>query len=90
MQADPSSAANASPAARESLDENNRMKVWKQVHRIIHEDQPYTFIFRRKSQFFYDKRIKNVYITRSGLNYVGYWIMPMEYYVPAAEQKRSR
>src|SRR5690606_34526623 len=31
--------------ARTTIDEDERLPLWKQAHRILHEDQPYTFLF---------------------------------------------
>ncbi len=73
--------------ARQTVDESKRMPLWRKCHRILHEDQPYTFLFRRKGLFFIDKRIKNVQQTKVGLNYISRWSMPIEWYVPQAEQK---
>ena len=76
--------------ARRTVDENKRMPLWRACHRILLEDQPYTFLFRNKSLAFIDKRIGNVQRTRAGLNYVSLWVYPMEWYVPASLRKWSR
>lgn len=70
--------------ARATVDEDKRMPIWQQCERILYEDQPYTFLMRRQSLVFIDKRIKNVQVTNLGLNFN---IVPVELYVPAAEQK---
>lgn len=54
--------------ARVNLDRDSRLKTWHEVHRLLHEDQPYTFLFFSKAPIFIDKRIRNVQITRSGMN----------------------
>ena len=72
--------------ARKSLDEPKRMELWRRCHRILHEDQPYTFLFRRKGLLFIDKRIHNVHETKVGFNYVSGWVMPIEWYVPTPLQ----
>ena len=41
--------------ARSTVDEAKRMPLWQQCHRIIHEDQPYTFLFNSKALVFLDK-----------------------------------
>ena len=69
--------------ARRTLDKDERMQLWHEVHRIIHEDQPYTFLFTQKAVQFMDRRIHNVEITRTGLN------QPIEWYVPTPQQKWS-
>jgi peptide/nickel transport system substrate-binding protein len=76
--------------ARATTDEGQRMALWRQCHRIIHEDQPYTFLAVGESLFFHDKRIHNVQKARAGLNFVALWETPMEWYVPGALQKYGR
>jgi peptide/nickel transport system substrate-binding protein len=63
------------------------MTLWQQAHRILHEDQPYTFLINRKALSFYDKRIKNIKPSKLGLNLVQFYAMPIPWYVPTAEQK---
>jgi peptide/nickel transport system substrate-binding protein len=70
--------------ARRTVDEAKRMELWHKVHRIIAEDQPYTFLFFRKELRFLDGRIENVQLTRLGMNGFDEW------YVPAAKQKYSQ
>lgn len=69
--------------ARRTVDRDERMQIWHKVHRILHEDQPYTFLFARQSLAFFDKRIKNVHRTRLGLTDRFLW------YVPTGAQRRS-
>ena len=73
--------------ARRTVDEGKRMPLWQQAERILYEDQPYTFLMRRKSLLFVDKRIHNVLMTKLGLNLGS---LPMENYVPAAQQKYTQ
>jgi len=70
--------------ARRTVDESKRMPLWQQAERIVYEDQPYTFLMRRKSLLFVDKRIHNLQMTKLGLNLGS---LPLETYVPAAQQK---
>lgn len=77
-------------AARRTLDKDKRMELWRQCHRILHEDQPYTFLTRRAGIMFVDKRIRNVEPTRIGFNYVSLWMMPLEWYVPKDLQKHGK
>jgi peptide/nickel transport system substrate-binding protein len=76
--------------ARGTVDEQKRMPLWRQAHRIIHEDQPYTFLFDRLFLAFYDQRIKNIERSRIGLNYYGRYVMPIPWYVPKDQQKWSK
>ena len=54
--------------ARTTLDEAERMPIWKRAHRILHEDQPYTFLFFPKNLVFIDGAIQNVEKLPLGLN----------------------
>jgi len=70
--------------ARATVDEETRMPLWMQAERHLFEDQPYTFLMRRKSLVFIDRRIQNIEQTRVGLNLGA---VPMENYVPDADQR---
>ncbi len=73
--------------ARATVDETKRMALWRQAEKILYEDQPYTFLFRRKTLAFIDKRIKNLGLTKLGLNRA---FLPTETYVPGGEQRYSK
>ncbi len=68
-------------AARIEMDEPKRMAMWHRVHDLLHEDQPYTFLFNGEAVQFIDKRFKNYAIPKTG-----YTNWPA-IYVPAALQK---
>ena len=70
--------------ARATVDEETRMPLWQAAEGELFEDQPYTFLMRRKSLVFIDRRIKNLMNTKVGLNLGD---LPMENYVPAAQQR---
>ncbi|MFG0328300.1 MAG: ABC transporter substrate-binding protein [Phycisphaerales bacterium] len=67
--------------ARRELDYDKRMALWHRFHEILHEEQPYTFLFNRPSLAFLDGRFENVKRRQFRL-YVSEW------YVPAPEQIR--
>lgn len=69
--------------ARKTVNEPQRMKIWQEVERLLYDDQPYTFLMRRKTLRFIDKRIKNINNSKLGLNFGS---MPIENYVPIDEQ----
>ncbi len=73
--------------ARRTVDEGKRMPLWQQAEHILYEDQPYTFLMRRKSLLFIDQRIHNLQMTKLGLNHGS---LPMENYVPLAQQKYTQ
>ncbi|MGF1546542.1 MAG: peptide-binding protein [Thiotrichales bacterium] len=70
--------------ARGTVDEERRMPLWHAAERILYEDQPYTWLMRRKSLIFIDTRMQNVEVTRLGLNLGD---KPVSWYVPAEMQK---
>ncbi len=65
--------------ARRTVKEDERMPLWHRCHEILHEDQPYTFLFFPRALAFIDKRIHNVFLTkRLGLNGRSEWYVPLE------------
>ena len=67
--------------ARETLDPAVRMVLWHKCHDILHQDQPYTFLYTRRSTVFIANRVHNVQLLPLGLNEIAEW------YVPAGQQK---
>jgi len=66
--------------ARRTLDEEKRIKLYRRFLRILHEEQPYTFLFTRPTFRFLDRRFENVKIHKLGLN-------ELEWYVPKEKQR---
>ena len=66
--------------ARGTLDDDKRNKMYHRFHRILHEEQPYTFIYTRPEQRFLDKRFENVIVHKLGLDH-------HEWYVPEEKQR---
>lgn len=66
--------------ARATVDREKSAELWRQVHAVLHEDQPYTFLVNRKAVIYVDKRVENILKTKMGRNYA--W----EFYVPSAVQ----
>ncbi|MEM8737094.1 MAG: ABC transporter substrate-binding protein [Planctomycetota bacterium] len=62
--------------ARETLDEEQRMALWRQAHRIIWEDQPYTFMFYGQTLRLIDDRFENIQRVTEGLNNRIEWFVP--------------
>lgn len=69
--------------ARVTMDEQERLKLWQKTHQILHEDQPYAFLFTQKVAVYINHRVKNVTPTRSGLN------SRTEMYIPKDQQHRE-
>jgi peptide/nickel transport system substrate-binding protein len=65
--------------AREEFDTQKRNTMYKRLQAIMHEEQPYTFLFTRKSLIAYDKRIHNLktYPIRPGYNVLE-WFVPLQ------------
>jgi len=69
-------------AARVEFDQTRRVEMYHRFQQILHEEQPYTFLFSAKSKPAYDKRFKGVrwYPFRPGYQLD-------EWFVPEEEQK---
>lgn len=70
--------------ARMTVDEDERFALWHKAHRILQDDQPYTFLFNTKSVIFLDDRFRNVKVTKVGLN------DRVEYFVPRDQQRWTK
>lgn len=66
--------------ARVEMDRAKRMAHWQQFHRIVHEEQPYMFLYSRMERVFIDGRFKNTDLYKTGTN-------SDDWYVPASLQK---
>jgi len=61
-------------AARMTLDEARRNELYHAFHRLVHDEQPYTFMFARESLRVISPRIKGVRQHRLGLDWRDWWI----------------
>ncbi|MFI4910786.1 MAG: peptide-binding protein [Sedimentisphaeraceae bacterium JB056] len=68
--------------ARETLDKDKRNALYHQLHQILHDEQPYTFMFASPGLGFLSNRFENVQIHKLGMN-------PHEWYVLPENQKYS-
>ena len=66
--------------ARKEFDREKRIQLYRKFAQIVHEEQPYTFLFCRKSTVAVNKRFQNVVVYPLGLD-------PIEWYVPSSYQK---
>lgn len=55
-------------AGRATLDDRERMAVWHQLHELLHEEQPYTFLYNARFLRFINGEIANVNPYKTGLN----------------------
>ncbi len=62
---------------RATLDEDERYKVWQELHRVFHEEQPYTFLRDATWLRFVDKEFKNVHTYPKGLEQIEFFHVPM-------------
>ena len=54
---------------RRVFDIEERRKIYHEVHRLIHEDQPYIFLFEGDALPIVHRRFQNVQVTKIGLGY---------------------
>jgi len=66
--------------ARRILDEEQRNRLYHRLHAIIHNEQPYTFLYARPEMRFLNRRFKNVIVHKLDLNW-------LEWYVPKEKQR---
>ncbi|MFA7485530.1 MAG: ABC transporter substrate-binding protein, partial [Phycisphaerae bacterium] len=66
--------------ARRTLDSETRNELYRRFHRIVHEEQPYTFLYIRPEMRFLHPRFENVNIYRLDLDW-------LQWYVPIEKQK---
>ncbi|HRK31864.1 MAG TPA: peptide-binding protein [Tepidisphaeraceae bacterium] len=76
--------------ARRTMDTPARMALWNKVHRILHEDQPYTFLVNRPYLRIMNNRIKNVKTSGVGLNYEYLNGGTIPWFVPTNEQRYTQ
>ena len=54
-------------AGRREVDDGARMEIWHQLHRVIHDEQPYTFLVDLPWLRFVNRRVENVHPYPKGL-----------------------
>lgn len=67
-------------AARQEFDAEKRYKLYHRFQEILHEEQPYTFLFTTEALVAVARRFENVTVYPMGLS-------PREWWVPTALQK---
>ena len=67
--------------ARVTIDDEQRRELWHKVHRLLHHDQPYTFLFNSTANVYIGKRVRNVETTKLGINDA------TEYFIPKPLQQ---
>ncbi len=66
--------------ARTEFDQDKRIEMYRRFHEILHEEQPYSFMFCSKVLLAVDKRFRNVTMYPLGPDTLEWW-------VPAAVQR---
>jgi len=69
-------------AARKEFDRDKRIEMYRRFSEIVHEEQPYTFMFCNKSTVAVNKRFENVLVHPLGID-------PLEWHVPLPLQLYS-
>ncbi len=69
--------------ARQEFDPVKRREMYHRFHRILHEEQPYTFLFTTEALVAVSKRFKNVSVYAMGLE-------PREWWTPLDLQKYGK
>jgi peptide/nickel transport system substrate-binding protein len=59
---------------RATLDETKRNELYHRFHRIVHEEQPYTFMWQGESLRLVSPRVKGVQVHALGLDWREWWI----------------
>ncbi|MEM9083746.1 MAG: ABC transporter substrate-binding protein, partial [Planctomycetota bacterium] len=61
---------------RRTIDRDERMKLWQELHELIHEEQPYTFMVRRPSIVVIDKEVGNFHEYDLNLHRIEFFLQP--------------
>lgn len=60
--------------ARLEFDRGKRAKMYHRFHEILHEEQPYTFLFNSPRKVAVDKRFQNVKLYALGFDFHEWWV----------------
>ncbi|MCE5336581.1 MAG: peptide-binding protein [Desulfobacteraceae bacterium] len=60
--------------ARKEFDPEVRRKLYHRFHRIVHDEQPYTFLFTTKELTVVSRRFENVRIYPMGISSLYWWV----------------
>ncbi len=70
---------------RRVFDQTQRQAIYRRVHRLLYEDQPYTFLYVPDALPIIDSRFRHVVATPIGIGY-----NLIDWYVPQPEQRYRR
>lgn len=60
--------------ARLEFDHQKRIEMYHRFHAIVHDEQPYTFLFFRKAKVAVDKRFQNLKVYPYGMDFREWWV----------------
>lgn len=60
-------------SARQEFDASKRRELYRRFHQILHDDQPYTFLFTREELEAVSSRFRNVNVYPMGLKPIEWW-----------------
>ncbi len=64
---------------RRTFDFKKRKEIYKNIHRILHNKQPYLFLYFSDAKHVIDKRFKNIESAKAGIRYnFTKWYVPVE------------
>jgi len=66
--------------ARKEFDHDKRIEMYHRFQEILHEEQPYLFLYARPGLVALDKRFQGVTVHKAGID-------PLEWWVPVAMQR---
>lgn len=70
---------------RRTFDQDRREEIYHRIHKIIHDDQPYLFLYSADALPIVNKRFHGIEVSPIGIGYNF-----IKWYVPKAEQKYRR
>ncbi len=70
---------------RREFDRNKRKEIYKKLQKILHEDQPYSFLFHPSGCVAIDRRFKGVITSPAGI--WQFYPSVKDWWIPASEQK---
>lgn len=73
--------------ARSQFDIQERAKRYHRIHQIIHDEQPYTFLFFSPALVGVNKRLQSVEVSPQGLGLYQHYPGQLSWWVPAQAQK---
>jgi peptide/nickel transport system substrate-binding protein len=74
--------------ARTEMDEQKRNELYRQLHAVIAEDQPYTFTFQVAEKWTVNRRVKNARSV-NGLGLFDWYPGKYEWWIPEAQQRAA-